>query len=38
MNQAQKMMTTCPECGEQMDQMNQKFMMECERCLSKREE
>ncbi|WP_152600751.1 YhfH family protein [Pontibacillus yanchengensis] len=28
----------CPECGEKMDSNSQKYMMECERCLSKQEE
>lgn len=28
----------CPECGEKMEKTSQKFMMECERCLAKKEE
>ena len=28
----------CPECGESMVEASESYLMECDRCLSKREE
>ncbi|WP_081773065.1 MULTISPECIES: protein YhfH [unclassified Bacillus (in: firmicutes)] len=28
----------CPECGEQVHEMAESYLHECDRCLSKREE
>ncbi|PLS18284.1 YhfH family protein [Bacillus sp. M6-12] len=28
----------CPECGEKFHEHHESFLMECDRCLSKREE
>lgn len=28
----------CPECGQPMDEQAESYLMECDRCLSKREE
>lgn len=28
----------CPECGQWMDIQEESYLMECERCLAKREE
>ncbi len=28
----------CPECGEQMQEQAESYMMECDRCLAKKEE
>ncbi|MDQ0411900.1 protein YhfH [Mesobacillus stamsii] len=28
----------CPECGESMNEQVESYMMECDRCLSKKEE
>ena len=28
----------CPECGEYMNEQEQSYLQECDRCLSKKEE
>nr|WP_199880548.1 protein YhfH [Bacillus massiliglaciei] len=30
--------THCPECGEAVEQQVESYLMECDRCLRKREE
>lgn len=31
-------LTQCPECGEKLFNSTESYLMECDRCLSKREE
>jgi NADH pyrophosphatase NudC (nudix superfamily) len=28
----------CPECGQEMEEQAESYLMECDRCLSKKEE